>query len=199
MGHSSAGDGPRSTQRCSLLLVTYSLGRKGQGCGEELQWARCAGGGWGSSFWAPPVLPVANRVARVLEIHTCVLLLHLWKHSAHRSGHSGHPIQSTQRLSAHLTVQDVHGRSRASTSTSHAGNGAQRGGVLVHICWATGPTSLPFCPHSREDGPHPVPRPRVRETKTRGELLKHVFHKPTLVLGGREAETVTNMRADMKL
>lgn len=89
--------GPRSTQRRSLLLVTYSPGRKGQGCGEELQWARCAGGGWGSSFWACPVLPVANRVARVLEIHTCVSLLHLWRHSAHRSGHSGHPIQSTQR------------------------------------------------------------------------------------------------------
>lgn len=109
------------------------------------------------------------------------------------------PSRVRRGLSAHLTVQDVHGRSRASTSTSHAGNGAQSGGVLVHICWATGPTSLPFRPHSPEDGPHPVPRPRVRETKTRGELLEHVFHKPALVLGGREAETVTNMRADVEL
>lgn len=61
--------------------------------------AWCVGGGWVSSFWARPALPVADGVARVLEIHTCVLLLHLWRHSAHRSGHSGHPghpVQSTQ-------------------------------------------------------------------------------------------------------
>lgn len=88
--------GPQSTQKQSLLLATYSPGRKGQGCGAGLVWARCAGGGWGSSFWARPALPIANRVARVLKIHTCVSLLHLWRHSAHGSGDSGHPAQSTQ-------------------------------------------------------------------------------------------------------
>ena len=58
--------------------------------------AGCVGGGWVSSFWARPALPVADGVVRVLEIHTCVSLLHLWRHSARRSGHSGHPVQCTQ-------------------------------------------------------------------------------------------------------
>lgn len=69
---------------------------EGTGPWSRIGGAWCVEGGWVSSFWACPALPVADGVARVLEIHMCVSLLHLWRYSACRSGHSGHPVQSTQ-------------------------------------------------------------------------------------------------------